>query len=46
MEPIAESHAMYQSANNHFWTGIRASYAGHPFTTLLFGEIIHRFRQF
>ena len=41
MKPVAESDAVHQSANNHLWTGIRTSYAGHPFTALLIGEIIH-----
>jgi hypothetical protein len=41
MKPVSEPHAVYQTADNHLWTSIRAFDAGHPFTAFLLGEIIH-----
>jgi hypothetical protein len=41
MKPLSEPHAVYQTADNHLWTSIRAFDAGHPFTAFLLGEIIH-----
>jgi hypothetical protein len=41
VESVSEPHAVYQTADNHLWTGIRTFDAGHSFTAFLFGEIIH-----
>lgn len=41
MKSVSKSHAMHQAADNHLRTGIHAPHAGHTFTALLFGEIIH-----
>jgi len=41
MKPVAETHAMYQTANNHLRPRVLAFDAGHPFTSLLFREIVH-----
>jgi len=41
MKPVAESYAMHKAANNHFRTGVLPLDAGHAFTSLLLGEIIH-----
>jgi hypothetical protein len=37
MKSVSESHAVYQTADNHLWTGIRTLNAGHPFASLLPG---------
>jgi len=41
VKPIPESHAMHHAADSHLRTGIYAFDAGHPFTSLLLGEVIH-----
>ena len=45
MKPVSESHAVYQTADNQLWAGIRALDAGHPLTSLLPGQIIHGIGQ-
>lgn len=42
MKAVSKSHAVYQTADDHLWTGICALDARHPLASLLFGEIIHR----
>jgi hypothetical protein len=41
VKPVSEAHAVNQTAYNHLWAGVHSLYAGHPLTSLLFGEIIH-----
>jgi hypothetical protein len=42
VKPVSESHAVYQAADDHLRARIHAPDAGHPLTSLFFGEIIHR----
>jgi len=41
VKAISEPHAVHHTAHNHLRAGVHTLYAGHPFATLLFGEIVH-----